>query len=107
MSNILESIFNIISLAFMISGTFFMLSGALGILRMPDFFTRIHPSGVIDSFGAPLILIGAAIHYGFSFVTLKIILLILLLLITNPTATHVLSQSALIGKLKPLIRDKK
>lgn len=98
---------NLISLTLMVAGAFFMLSGALGILRMPDFFTRIHPASVIDSFGAPLVLLGAAIHFGFSFIAGKIILLMLLLIITNPTATHVLSQSAIIGKLKPLQRDKK
>ena len=103
----LDHILNFISLAFIIAGAFFMLSGSLGILRMPDFFTRIHPSGVIDSFGAPLILIGVAVHFGFSLISGKIILLVLFLLITNPTATHVLSQSAIVGKLKPLLRDKK
>lgn len=91
----------------MVAGAFFMVSGSLGILRMPDFFSRLHPAGVIDSFGAPLILLGAAVHFGFSFITAKIILLILLLLITNPTATHILSQSAIADKLKPLQRDKK
>jgi multicomponent Na+:H+ antiporter subunit G len=103
----LQNIVNIMSFAFMLAGGFFMLSGALGILRMPDFFTRIHPSGIIDSFGAPLVLVGVAMHYGFSFMTLKIILLILLLLITNPTSTHALAQSAILGRLKPLLRDKK
>lgn len=102
-----DSVVNIISLVFMISGAFFMLSGAVGILRMPDFFTRIHPAGVIDSFGAPLILIGVAVHFGFSLITGKIIILILLLLIANPTATHAIAQSAIVGKLKPLQRDKK
>ena len=103
----LENIINIISLTLMAVGSFFMLSGSLGILRMPDFFTRVHPSALIDSFGAPLVLVGAAIHFGFSFLTLKIILLVFLLLITHPTATHALCQAALKGKLKPLIKDKK
>jgi multicomponent Na+:H+ antiporter subunit G len=62
---------------------------------------------VIDSFGAPLILIGIAIHFGFSLMTCKIILLMLLLLITNPTAVHVIAQSAIMAKLKPLQREKK
>lgn len=98
---------NIISWVFICSGTFFVLSGALGILRMPDFFTRIHPAGVIDSFGAPLILVGVAIKLGFTLVAGKIILLAMLLLITSPTATHILAQTALISKLKPWTREKK
>jgi multicomponent Na+:H+ antiporter subunit G len=102
-----DSIVNITSWGLIIAGVFFVISGSLGMLRMPDFFTRIHPASVIDSFGAPLILLGVAVHFGFSFISGKIILLVLLLLITNPTATHVLAQTAIIGKLKPLLRDKK
>lgn len=98
---------NVISFGFICVGAFFVLSGALGILRMPDFFSRIHPAGVIDSFGAPLILLGVAINLGFTLISGKIILLILLLLITNPTATHILSQTALINKLKPWTKEKK
>ncbi len=96
---------NLISMALMAAGGFFMLSGALGILRMPDLFTRLHPAGVIDSLAAPLILLGVAVNFGFSLITAKIILLILLLLITNPTATHALCISALLRKVKPLQRD--
>ena len=88
-------------------GAFFMLSGALGILRMKDFFSRLHPAGVSDSFGAPLILIGAMVHYGFSLVTAKIFILVLLLLITSPTTTHTLAQAAIVSKLKPMVKDKK
>ena len=102
-----DSIVDVISWGLIISGAFFMISGSLGILRMPDFFTRLHPAGITDSFGAPLILLGVAVHFGVSLVSGKIILLIILLLVANPTATHVLSQSALVTKLKPYVKGKK
>ena len=103
----MEQITNIISWGLIVFGAFFMISGSLGILRMPDFFTRLHPAGLTDSFGAPLILLGVAVHFGFSLLSGKIILLVLLLLITNPTATHVLSQAAIVAKLKPWLKEKK
>lgn len=92
---------NIISYAFILAGVFFIFTGALGILRMPDLFTRLHPAGLADSFGAPLVLIGVAIQNGFSLFSAKIILLIFFLLITSPTATHALSKSALLSGIKP------
>jgi multicomponent Na+:H+ antiporter subunit G len=82
-------------------GVFFILTGALGLIRMPDFYTRLHAAGLIDSMGAPLLLIGLAIHDGFTLVTVKIILLIIFLLITSPTATHALAKAALLAGLKP------
>ncbi len=103
----LDYTLNILSWLFMVTGAFFMLSGALGILRMPDFFSRLHPAGITDSFGAPMLLIGVLLKYGFSLFAGKIFLLILFLFITNPTSTHILSQAAIIAKVKPYIKDKK
>lgn len=102
----LDTILDIISYILMAAGAFFMFSGSLGILRMKDFFTRLHPAGVSDSFGAPLILLGAMVHYGFSLVTVKIFFLILLFLITSPTITHTLSQAEIASKLKTALKDK-
>lgn len=95
--------------ACIIIGAFFTLTGAIGIIRMPDFYTRLHPVGITDSLGAPLILIGLAIKLGFTLLTAKIILLILFLLITGPTATHTLAKAALFNNEKPIgkIKEKK
>ena len=103
----LINVINIISITMICAGAFFMLSGSLGILRMPDFFTRLHPAGVTDSMGAPLVLLGIIVQFGFSLISVKILLLMALLLITNPTATHTLAQAALLGKLKPMVRNNK
>ena len=90
-----------------IAGIFFMFSAALGIIRMPDFFTRLHPAGIADSLGAPLFLLGIAIQNGTTLFSGKILLLILFMLITNPTACHALAKAALYGGLKPLIKEAK
>jgi multicomponent Na+:H+ antiporter subunit G len=103
----MENIAFIIGTIFMVLGAFFMFTAALGVLRMPDFFTRLHPAGIADALGAPLVLIGIAIQSGFSLFSGKIILLILFILITSPTACHALAHSAVLSGLKPAARKKK
>jgi multicomponent Na+:H+ antiporter subunit G len=98
---------DIIGYLFIVAGVFFMVTGSLGVLRMPEFFTRLHPAGIVDSFGAPLVLIGVVIQNGMTIFSGKIILLILFIFITSPTATHALAKAALFSGLKPLIKDKK
>ncbi len=91
---VIEQIADYIGYALVIAGVFFMLTGSIGILRFGDFFTRLHPAGVTDSLGAPLTLLGLVLIEGFSLVTLKLILLILLVYITAPTACHALAKAA-------------
>lgn len=87
-------IFEIISWAFIFLGCFLILSGSLGILRFPDFFSRLHPAGVTDSLGAPMLLIGLIIHEGLTMTSLKIGVLILIILVTSSTACHALAKAA-------------
>ena len=91
----------IISYILIIIGSFFVISGAIGIIRFPDFYSRMHPAGLIDSAGAPLILVGCAVQYGISFTSFKIIILIAFLLFTGSTSTHILSKAAMLTGLKP------
>lgn len=90
-------------------GIFFVFTGSMGLVRMPDFYTRLHPAGLIDSMGAPLVLLGFLLQHDLGLVTIKILLLILFLFITGPTATHAVAKSALLGGLAPIckIKDKK
>ena len=96
-----------VGMFFIVAGAFFMFSAALGILRMPDFYTRLHPAGVTDSLGAPFVLIGIAILNGATLFSGKIILLILFMLITSPTACHALAKAATFSGLKPYKGRKK
>lgn len=78
-------------------GAFFVLTGALGILRMPDFFSRLHPAGVTDSLGVTFVLCGMMLHMGLTAATGKLFLLMLFLLITSPTACHALAKAAFLS----------
>lgn len=103
----MDDAINILSWICLVLGAFFVFSGALGLLRFPDFFTRLHPAGLKDSMGAPLMLIGLMLKAGLTLVSAKIALLILFLLITSPTSCHALARAALASGLKPVgeVRD--
>lgn len=98
-------IFEILSGLFLLAGGGFVLIGNIGLVRLPDFYTRLHAAGITDTLGAGLILIGLAFLAGWSLITVKLILIALFLLITSPTASHALAKSALHGKLKPLLAE--
>lgn len=78
-----------------IVGSIICLLGAIGIIRFPDFFTRLHASGVIDSFGVVMIMIGLAIVTG-GMLAMKIIMIAFFIFLTAPTNTHSLANSAFI-----------
>jgi len=89
-----EIIQNIAGYGLITIGVFLLISGSLGLLRFPDIFTRLHAAGVSDSLGAPLCIIGLMVLEGFTMITLKLFLLLILLLLTSPTACHALAKAA-------------
>lgn len=94
---------DVISWACIIVGAVFAVIGALGILRLPDVFSRMHGAGIIDTLGAGLILVGLMFQAGLSLITVKLILIVVFVLYTSPTATHALARAALNGGVNPLI----
>jgi multicomponent Na+:H+ antiporter subunit G len=85
-----------------IMGTFFILSAIIGILRFPDFYTRLHASGVSDSLGIPVFLIGLSFLQPDFTSGLKLILLAVIIFIISPTSTHALIKAAWVSKAQPL-----
>ena len=84
-------------------GVFFVIAGAVGVLRLPDFYTRMHAAGMTDTLGAELIILGLIVQSGWSQMSLKLALIALLLFLTSPTATHAVVGAAYHAKLKPLL----
>lgn len=82
-------------------GSFFTLVGAIGLLRLPDFFSRIHAASLTDSMCAPCIILGLMLQAGFTLVTVKLAFLVVFLFLTSPTASHALAKAALHGGQKP------
>lgn len=91
------------SWACLVSGGLFCVAGAAGMLRMPDFYTRVHAASVIDTLGAGLILLGLLLQSTHWLVVAKLVALALLLFFTSPTATHALARAARGRGLQPLL----
>ena len=94
---------DVLSWILLLAGGAFCMIGALGLVRMPDFFTRMHAASVTDTLGAGLLLLGMVLQAGFTLVTVKLIVIGLLIFFTSPTSTHALAQAALARGLKPLL----
>ncbi|NNH75182.1 monovalent cation/H(+) antiporter subunit G [Nocardia uniformis] len=85
---------DIISAVLLFTGSLFVISGGLGLLRFPDFFTRSHAVGVTDSAGAGLIILGLLVQAPDWDTAVRLVLILLFMVMTGPTATHVLAEAA-------------
>jgi multicomponent Na+:H+ antiporter subunit G len=99
----LELLREIFGWALILGGGIFVVIGAVGLIRMPDLFTRLHAASVGDTFGAGLMLIGMMVMAGLSLVTLKLLFLLLFLWFAGPVATHALARAALLAGVKPVL----
>lgn len=84
-------------------GGFLVIVGGIGLLRLPDFFSRLHAASITDTLGTILMVTGLILQDGGSLVTVKLILILGFLFLTSPTATHALANSALHGGVKPVL----
>lgn len=96
-------ILDILSWFSLVAGGVILIIGTIGMLRFPDFFTRLHAASVIDTLGSMLIVLGLILQAGLSLITIKLLLIIFFILFTTPTAAHALARAALHGKLKPVL----
>lgn len=96
---------DLLSWALLLTGGFFCVVGAVGLVRMPDFYTRMHAASVVETLGAGLVLLGLLLQAGFTLVAVKLLMLGLLIFFASPTATHALARAALLRGLRPLLAD--
>lgn len=94
---------DIVSWVLLAGGAAFLFVAGIGILRLPDVFTRMHAAGIGDTLGAALISAGLMVQSGFTLVTVKLLFVLLFLFFTSPTATHALAKAAIAGRVKPLL----
>ncbi len=93
--------------ALLAGGAFFLLTGALGMVRLPDVFTRMHAGGMTETMGAGMILGGFALYSladGWG-VTARLLLILIFLWFTSPIASHAVARAALSGGIRPLTAD--
>ena len=99
--SVYSSILQFLSWALILGGTFFTVVGAIGTLRFPDFWARLHAASVTESAGVILLLAGLCLHAGWTLVTVKLIFIGVFLFITGPTSTHAIANAALVSGLRP------
>jgi multicomponent Na+:H+ antiporter subunit G len=97
----LHAALDVLSWASILIGLFFILTGTLGVLRMPDIYTRLHAAGMTDTMGAAFMILGMCFQAGMHLLTLRLLLVYVFLLFTSPIATHALARAALSGKVEP------
>jgi multicomponent Na+:H+ antiporter subunit G len=84
----------------LVTGSVFCLIGGIGIIRMPDFYSRGHAAGITDTLGAGLILLGLMFQAGLTLVSAKLVMVLFFLYVTSPTSTHALFKSAYAGGVR-------
>lgn len=89
---------DIASWCLILTGGGFLLTGAIGVLRMPDFYTRLHAAGLTDTMGASFLAAGMLLQSGFNLTAVKLVLIALFVIITSPIATHALINAAYMVK---------
>lgn len=97
---------DLLSWILILAGTAFALIGAIGIIRLPDVFARMHGAGMIDTLGAALILLGLMLQAGPTLVTVKLVLIGVFLFFTSPATTFALARAALAAGVEPAVENK-
>ena len=97
----MSALLDIVSVALLALGALGILTTALGLVRLPDFFSRTHAVGVLETLGAGMILLAFGLQTGFGLTTFKLALVLAFILITGPTAAHALARSALHAGVRP------
>jgi multicomponent Na+:H+ antiporter subunit G len=90
---VIDVVLDIVSWILILSGAFFVVTGAIGLVRLPDVYARMHGAGVVDTLGAALFLAGLMVQGGLTLITVKLGLIVVLLFFTSPTSSYALANA--------------
>jgi multicomponent Na+:H+ antiporter subunit G len=90
----------ILSIIFLAGGAFFMITGTVGLYKFPDFYTRMHATGKCDTVGQVFIIVGCMIYAGWSYITIKLLLVSFFYLFAGPAGTHALMKAGYVNGVK-------
>ncbi len=91
-----------LAVIFTLIGVIFMLLSSIGIVRLPDLYTRVHAAGKAGTLGIIGVLLGVAFFFGDLLIAAKMIALIAFFLLTAPVAAHMLDRAAFLTGVKPM-----
>ncbi|HBV85155.1 MAG TPA: cation:proton antiporter [Desulfosporosinus sp.] len=97
----------ILTALFLVIGCFLFMIASIGVIRFPDFYSRMHAAGKGDTMGQACIIIGLIIYSGFNQVSLKLLMIMIMILIINSTASHYLAKAAYTKGVKPWMKGSK
>jgi len=89
------NVMTVLSVGFIVGGLFFFATATIGLLRFPDFFTRLHATGKGDTLAVTLSLVGLACYEGFTLTGVKIVCIAVFMFLAQPTATHAISRAGI------------
>ncbi len=95
---------DILSWVFVLAGSFIVVVGGVGLVRLPDFYSRAHAAGMTDTLGAALLIAAMMLDSGWTLNLARLAFILVFLLLTSPTASHALTHSALVSGIKPWTR---
>ncbi|HET8865732.1 MAG TPA: monovalent cation/H(+) antiporter subunit G [Gracilimonas sp.] len=107
MSGLMIDFTSILTIVFVVAGIFFLLIGSMGIIRLPDFYSRTHATSKSDTLGMMLVIIGLMIFEGLTINSGKLLLILLFILLANPIGAHALARAALNAGLNPIFPEQK
>ena len=97
----------------LLAGLFFFAGGAIGILRFPDFYSRLHPAGKLDTLGSLLMMTGIVVHHLQHFsldsvlTSIKILSILAFVFVASPTATHSIVDAGVRAGMAPWKKEEK
>lgn len=97
----MELVLDVLSWMSILTGLFFMIVGTVGLIRMPDVYTRLHAAGMTDTMGALFLIVGMCIQAGLGLVLVRLVFVYAFLVFTSPIATHALARAGLAGGVQP------
>ena len=98
--------FDVLAVILISGGVFFLFIGSIGLIRLPDFFSRCNATGKADTLGVMLVLAGLIVYEGLTLNSAKMLIILAFVALTNPTATHALARAAFLFGVKPRFVDK-
>jgi multicomponent Na+:H+ antiporter subunit G len=96
---------DILAWVLILGGCFFTVIGAVGLVRFPDVYTRVHSVGVVDTVGAAFLLVGLTLYGGFTIVTIKLLLILAFIFFTSPTSSNAFANAVYSAGIKPLLAN--
>jgi multicomponent Na+:H+ antiporter subunit G len=101
----MDVVLDLLSWALLLGGGFFCVVGAVGLLRMPDAFTRLHAASVIDTMGVGLIVAGLMVQSGWTLTTARLGVILILIFFTSPVAGHAIARAMRHRNVKPILSE--